>query len=519
MKKETTISLAKTPGFGKLLNAYLEGENPVLPSPVFDVKKAIEAKKNFQHRQILTQCLAEQNKDIFLSEKSSKNIELLGEKNAFCITTGHQLALAGGPLFVTYKILTTIKLASDAKKANPEYNFVPVFWLASEDHDKEEIDHFSLFGKTIKWETDQVGAVGSFSTKGIEEMLDKMATETNGLETSLVEKLKKAYSQKDLSSATRYLVNELFGEYGLVIIDGNDGILKDLFFPVMERELDPEEKITYHSVKTTNEKLINAGFEPAINPRELNLFLLSENKRDRLEFNFNMIETVEDSKTWTLPEFTDFAKKWSSRISPNVLLRPVYQETVLPNLAYVGGPAETEYWLQLDDLFKALNVPLPQRVLRICATVSSAKNLEKITEAGLTIEDIFGDEAALVKKITLLLGGDNLNFTNEKNSFDELFEKLALKAKAVDPTLEGAVNAEKARQEKALEGVFGRITKAEKTKQEGGINRMLKIRNSFLPYGKPQERTTTLLELKGDLNLIFDGILEADLNVMNVFTE
>lgn len=516
MKKESTVALTKTPGFGKLLNAYIEGKNTALPSPIFDVKKGIEAKKNFPHRALLKTCLIEQNKGVSLSEKTRKNIELLGEKNTFCMTTGHQLALAGGPLFVAYKILTTIKLVNEAKKTNPDYHFVPVFWLASEDHDKEEIDHFSLFGKTIKWETNQTGAVGNFSTNGIADVLEKMVAETNGLDQSLAEKLKKAYAQKDLSSATRYLVNELFGEYGLVIIDGNDINLKRLFYPVIEREL--REKIAHASVKITNEKLVKAGFEPAIDPRELNLFLLAENDRRRLEFNHDQIETVDGGNTWKLAEFIDFASKNAERISPNVLLRPIYQETILPNLAYVGGPAETEYWLQLDDLFSALDLPMPQRVLRVCATVSNAKNLEKIKEAGLTLEDVFGDEAGLVKKITTLLGGENLDFTNEKLDFDALFTKLAIKAKAVDPTLEGAVNAEKARQEKALEGVFGRITKAEKTKQESAIGRIVKIRNSFLPNGKPQERSTTLLEVKGDLKVFFDAVIEqADLNAMNVF--
>ncbi|HYG53219.1 MAG TPA: bacillithiol biosynthesis BshC, partial [Flavobacteriales bacterium] len=178
MKKAASVPLSKTPGFGKLLQTYLEGNNALLPSPVFDIKKTIEAKKKFAHRTILQAVLTQQNESIPLSEKSRKNIDLIGNHSTFCITTGHQLTLAGGPLFVAYKILTAIKLTIEAKKALPEYNFVPVFWLASEDHDREEIDHFSLFGKTFKWETDQGGAVGKFSTKGIADVLDKMVAET-----------------------------------------------------------------------------------------------------------------------------------------------------------------------------------------------------------------------------------------------------------------------------------------------------------------------------------------------------
>lgn len=520
MKKIDSIKLDEVPGFGKLLKAYLAGGNDLPSSDYFDkvsLGKQLDFRKKFEHRDLLNTVLNQQNKSITLSETTRKNIELLKKANTVCVTTGHQLALMSGPLFVTYKILTTIKLANEYSKLFPETNFVPVFWLASEDHDKAEIDHFSIHGKDFHWETEQTGAVGEFNCDGILALVEKIENEINGLDKNLISILKKAYSLPNLSDTTRFLLNELFGEFGLVIVDGNDTELKKLMAPVVEKEIN--EKIVFNNVSKANSKLISAGFEPAINPRELNLFLLTQNDRKRLEFTSEGIKTVDDSLKWTKNEFLEFANKNPEKISPNVLMRPVYQETVLPNIAYVGGPAETEYWLQLDELFLACGLQTPQRVLRICNTLISEKNVAVLEKTGLRIDDLFTTEDELTKKIVAVFGGNNLDFSSEKEDLGDIFDLLAIKAKQIDATLEGAVNAEHARQEKALENLLSKLVKAEKVKQENSINKILKIRNVILPNGKPQERSLTLLEVNGfELKEFFGFLLgDGELDGMNIF--
>jgi bacillithiol synthase len=513
MKKANSIDLNKVPGFGKLLKSYLASTNN------FD-KAAIEKRLNFrakfEQRELLHKRLTDQNINLDLSPESKKNIELIKEKNTVCITTGHQLTLMGGPLFVAYKILTTIKLAKEYSGLFPDHHFVPVFWLASEDHDKAEIDHFTIHGKDFHWETGQTGAVGKFRNDGIDALIEKIASEINGLDQNLIEIFKKAYTQPTLSEATRYFVNGLFGSYGIVIIDGNDAALKKLLLPVIEKEI--TEKIVYINVNKTNEDLKSKGFEPAINPRELNLFLLTENDRKRLEFSNDGIKTVDNEIKWSKEEFSSFAVTNPEKISPNVLLRPVYQETVLPNIAYVGGPAETEYWLQLDDLFIACGIETPQRVLRICNTLINEKNASKLNELGIKTEDLFENEVELIKKVTTLLGGENLNFDGEKKELERLYSQLAIKAKNIDATLEGSVKAEHARQEKALENLFSKLIKAEKAKQETHISRVLKTRSTVLPNGKPQERINTLFETGNQsyLNLLALILEKGELNTMNI---
>ncbi len=513
MKKANSIDLNTVPGFGKLLKYYLSS------SDNFD-KKSIEKRLifrgEFEHRELLYTLLTEQNKNIILGSESKKNIELLKEKNTVCVTTGHQLTLMGGPLFVTYKILTVVKLVKEYSALFPDHHFVPVFWLASEDHDKAEIDHFTLHGKDFHWETDQTGAVGKFKNDGIISLIETIEKEINGLDTHLLDVFKKAYAQPDLSAATRFLVNELFGSYGIVIIDGDDKNLKQLLLPVIKQEIN--EKLVYTNVTKTNERLKSNGFEPTINPRELNLFLLTEHDRKRIEFTETGFRTVDDHFVWTIDEFMAYANENPEKISPNVLLRPVYQETILPNIAYVGGPAETEYWLQLDDLFTTCNIEAPQRVLRICNTLINEKNILKLHELGIKTEDLFENEADLIKKVTTLLGGENLNFESEKTELTKLYDQLAKKAKHIDVTLEGSVKAEHARQEKALENLFSKLVKAEKIKQETHINRVLKTRNAVLQSGKPQERSNTLAELSGiELKVFFDLVIAScELNTMNI---
>lgn len=514
-----SLALDKVPGFGKLLQAYtsnqLESSYAYHPFSKEAVMEKIKSRQGFAHRSVLTQVLKNQNAGLELTPLSQQHITLLQEENTFCVTTGHQLALLGGPLFVAYKILSCVKICNEYKKQFPDYHFVPVFWMASEDHDKEEINHFKLFGKTFTWDTTQTGAVGEFSNDGIPELLQQVEQEVNGLHPTLLQVFKTAYSLPTLSEATRYMANALFGKYGLVIIDGNDSRLKQLFIPIIEQEIN--QKIAFTSVQTQNTVLEKAGYEARINPRELNLFYLSPQNRVRLEFEEESIKTVDGSLRMSKTEFLTHCHEFPERISPNVLLRPVYQESILPNLMYVGGPAETEYWLQLDSLMRNTGLNTPFRQLRICHTMVPKKMMDKLEQSSFPLELLFAGEDKITKWVLAQSGNNEQLFSIEKQQLDQLFSNLAVKAKAIDATLEPAVLAEKTRQEKALENMIGRILKAEKTKHEAEINKFVKIKNTVLPEGSPQERTWTLLETGTiDLNVFFDTVMQSEWNKMNI---
>lgn len=514
---QNAIALQKINGFGPLLLAYLQG-HPQLATAKTDtalIEQNIKARQNFGHRDLLYQTVLTQYNNLQVSYEVKQNIDRLKNNNSFCITTGHQLSLMGGPLFVTYKILTTVKLAQEYKKLFPACDFIPVFWIATEDHDKEEINHFYFRDEKFTWQTPQTGAVGRFSNEGIVSLIEHFRAQFPGLQNELLGIFEKAYSLNTLAQATRYLANALFGKYGVVVVDGDDDAFKKIFLPVAEKEI--TEKFVHREVSLRNKKLTGAGFEPSINPRELNLFLHTGHDRKRLEADNTGVHTADGSMKWGQDDFLNFIKENPGTISPNVLLRPVYQEMILPNLAYVGGPAEIEYWLQLDGVFEALNMAMPARILRICATVIGGAEVEKADRTGLETELFFGDEDQLIKHFLNRVASQSLDFSSEITALQQLFDELATKAKNVDPTLEPAVMAEKTRQEKALENIFGRIRKAEKTKHETDINRLKKLRSVFLPGGKLQERTWTLIDIPDkDRENFMQKALSLDLNIMNL---
>ena len=158
-----------------------------------------------------------------------KNITSLENPTTFCVVTAHQLNVFGGPLYYIYKIAQTISTCNQLKTKFPNYNFVPVYWLGSEDHDFDEINHIYLYNKKIEWQDKQGGATGEYSTNSILPLIEEIKTILGESEfaNQLIEIFQKAYAQPTLTHAARYLVNALFGIYGLVVVDGNDTICSD----------------------------------------------------------------------------------------------------------------------------------------------------------------------------------------------------------------------------------------------------------------------------------------------------
>jgi len=240
------ISFKDTGFFSKLICDYLEQKEELQPfynrfPSILAIKSQIEEKKasfSQHHRKVLVASLTNQYQNIEISKATAKNIEALISENTFTITTGHQLNLFTGPLYFLYKIISAINLAEEAKQAYPEYNFVPVYWMATEDHDFLEINHFQFKGKKIAWNNkkgldNDNGYVGEYDTEGLAEVYSVLEKELGiGTNAEYLKKLfKKGYLEhRNLTDATQYIVNELFSSYGLVIVDGNDRDLKRFRF-------------------------------------------------------------------------------------------------------------------------------------------------------------------------------------------------------------------------------------------------------------------------------------------------
>lgn len=458
----------------------------VFPS-VGNFEQIIAAKKYpMENREVLVRVLKEQYKNLNYSQRVSENIELLKEENTYTVTTGHQLCLFTGPLYFIYKIISVIKLAELLREKYPSKNFIPVYWMATEDHDLEEINHSYFFGKKITWETAQTGAVGPMSTEGISSAIEEVAEilGSSAQAAEIINLLKRAYSEKTLADATRYLVNELFGKYGVVSIDANRREFKAMFAQTMKNDL--FEHTAYKAVTSANEYLTKQNYKVQINPREVNLFYLTNGIRQRIERSSDdKWIVVDEGKSFNRSELEVLLKNEPELFSPNVILRPLFQESILPNLAYIGGPGETAYWLQLRSAFTAENLAYPMLILRDSALLLNSNMQQRMEKLGLSSEDLFGNPEEMVKQ---LVHSEDISLEEEKQRVKDIFSAIAAKLKEADSTLEKTALAESQKQQSAIDHLEKKAIRALKQREENKINQFYKLYNECFPDGVPQER-------------------------------
>lgn len=475
-----------------LLQDYFEGKDAVAPFvssfPHIEGFEKIISAKDFgnEKRSTLRRILDEQYKGLSISQAVQQNIDSLTSSNTFTITTGHQLCLFTGPLYFIYKIISAVRLSEELQKRYPERRFVPIYWMATEDHDLEEINHTFVYGKKLVWETIQQGAVGRMSTSGIANVIEQF-NEILGSSTETLQAitlLQKAYSQPTLSAATRYLVNALMGQYGVVVIDADHKDFKSLFQEVMLHDL--FQHTAYQKVNETNAYFTDKGYKIQVNPREVNLFYLEGDSRNRIEKkDGNKWVVVDTSISFSEEELKKEVQSHPEKFSPNVVLRPLFQEEILPNIAYIGGPGELTYWLQLKSLFDDENIPYPMLIHRDSALLLNEKQLQRLDKLGLDELDLFANPEEIVKR---LANSQTVSLEEERIQIQHIFERVAAKMKEADNTLEKAALAEAQKQLSSIDHLEKKAVRALKAREENSINQFLKLHGECFPNDIPQER-------------------------------
>ena len=498
------ISFRDTNYFSSLICDYLDESEQIKPFynrfPKLESFKAqIEEKQStFQKssRTVLVNALKTQYQKLEVSKLTQQNIDLLENETTFTITTGHQLNLFTGPLYFLYKIVSAINLSKELKEAYPEYNFVPVYWMATEDHDFDEINYFNFKGKKVQWSRQASGAVGRLNTEGLDKVLEVFKASLGfGANASTIKKLfNNAYlDHGNLADATRFLANELFGANGLVIIDADDSDLKSQFAPYVKREL--KEQISFAKVSETNDKINDLGFNVQVNPREINLFYLKEGLRERIVKQHGTYFVNDTDISFTEHEILAELDSHPERFSPNVIMRPLYQEVILPNLCYIGGGGELAYWFQLKSYFKAVEVPFPMLLLRNSALVTTAKQTEKLEKLGISMNELFLNQEELVNQKVKKQSKIDIDFSSQKEHLQNQFKALYKLAKETDKSFIGAVAAQEKKQLKGLTNLEKRLLKAQKRKLNEQISRITEIQNQLFPGQSLQERNLNFSEL------------------------
>lgn len=501
--KNESIPYCSTGYFSKLICDYL-AEKPILkpfynkyPNEESLLAYAKTRSKAFSKtkRERLVQELLQQNRSLKRSTSVDENIQSLSSPHTLTITTGHQLNIFTGPLYFFYKILDVVQLSKKLNEKQTTWHFVPVFWMATEDHDFEEINHFYFRNKKIEWESDQKGAVGRFSTQGLEQLTKELEPLLGRGENGryLLQLFKEAYEEHNtLSEATRYLINTLFGDLGVVIIDGDSPILKQMFTPIVKSEL--LEQKSYKTIQQTTEQLLKVGYHEQVHPREINLFYLTENNRLRIEKDTEGYRLVDTDIHFSKTELCSQIEQYPERFSPNALLRSVYQEMILPNVAYIGGGGELAYWFQLKEYFKQVEIPYPIVVLRTSMILLEEKQALKLDKMGVEKEILFKDQPEIEAQWARRLSEFPIDLSVQKTHLEQQFSDLYVLAKETDASFLGAVIAQERKQIKGLEHLEKRLLKAQKRKYAQEISRVTRIKNEIFPKENLQERISNFSE-------------------------
>ncbi|MBC7425277.1 MAG: bacillithiol biosynthesis cysteine-adding enzyme BshC, partial [Bacteroidia bacterium] len=502
---EIIIPIAETHYLPLTTQAFIDG-NEILSSlvpvkhEIIESKRLIEKRSGFDSakREALYKVLS--NQYAFLNDAEKKigktweNIEFLKNENTFTVTTGQQLHIFMGPLFFAYKIISAVKLAEEIQKENPGKIIVPVFWMASEDHDIDEIGFIKLFNEIFTWKPEGKGATGKLNCNGLPELADeieaRLSKEVHAKE--IIEIFRNIYKNSaTLSEATRKIIYHFFGYTGIVVLDADEPLLKEFFKTYIKSDI--LDNVNYPVVEASGKKLKKKGFDIQINARAVNFFYLSENFRERIVFESGQYKVLNSDLTFTKSEVSDLIDSDPSKFSPNVVLRPLYQEVILPNIAYVAGGSELNYWLQLPEMFKINMVPYPIPFLRNSLHYMGSKQLGILNKNNLEPKILFLAEDDLKQRLTDKFSGEN-NF-----SF-----ALAERIKNNEALFE-AMNSLKPSSLKELKQILtNELASLKKLETETGIvlfekseilvNKILEMKRNYFNPEAIQERKTFCLE-------------------------
>lgn len=492
------LSYRSTGKFSPMVVDYLSENEKLVPFyhrfPHTDSfsKQIAEKKAAYHFRAELIKALKNQHAGI---KSGASLIERLQEPDCFTVTTGHQLCLFTGPLYFIYKIISTIKLAEKIRQQNPGKDVVPVFWMATEDHDFDEVNHLYINNKKVLWESGQGGAVGRMKLVAIDEALDEMEELLKDApqQSVVMDLLRSTFSSEELTlaEATRTLVYKIFGDEEILVVDGDDPELKQLFAPVIKREL--TRQFSYKAISATSEKLEH-HYPLQVTPREINLFYLDDQLRERIVFRDGRYMVLHTSISFSEEEILAEVEARPEKFSPNVALRPLYQETILPNLCYIGGGGELAYWFQLKNVFEEAAVPFPVLLLRNSVLWATRSETRKMEHLQLAVADLFQDRDELIKTVVHEKSEHEISLESDRQKLALIFMDISERAAKTDPTFEKMVLADGARAAKMLTRIEKRMMKAEKSRHSLTIDRINHVFDRLFPGGGLQERRHNFFE-------------------------
>ena len=496
----TRLSYRQAGVFSKIALDYIE-RSEALSSFISNwpdiegVQKAIEARQQFStNRNLLVQELKKQYADADISVAVQKNIDALLSPGVFTITTAHQNNIFTGPLYFIYKILHAIKLADHLNASLPAYKFVPVYYIGSEDADLDELNHIHLNGEKLVWNTKQTGAVGRMKIdndflKLVDAIEGQLAVLPQGKKA--VTLVKDCYRLgEDIQTATFKIVNALFAEYGLIVLLPDNAALKQQMLKIFEDDLLNQ---TASAIVEKTSSRLGELYKVQAHPRDINLFYLLGDLRERIEIRNSKYQVLNSKISFSKEEILAELQNHPERFSPNVILRGLYQETILPNIIFIGGGGELAYWLELKELFNHYQVPYPVQVLRNSFLIIEKKWQEKINKLGFSREEFFLKEEELINRLVARDTDKKLELNGTLSATELLYEDIKKQAISIDATLEKHVNSLKTATLHRLRELEKKMLRAEKRKFLDQQRQIQTIKTKLFPTNGLQERYDNML--------------------------
>jgi bacillithiol biosynthesis cysteine-adding enzyme BshC len=475
-------------------------------------------------RETLADVLAEQNADWGGGAAARRNVEALRDPETIAITTGQQVGLFTGPLYTIYKTITTLQLAEEWAEQTGR-PVVPVFWVEGEDHDFEEIATAHVLRRNevdaLAYEPgvpDNPGAVGRLAlTDAIDDVLDRLddALPPSDFKPAVMERVRAAYRPGTaLEDAFAHLLRALFEDEGLVFMNPDDARLKALARPLFRREVeDPEAPAA--RIEATSEALVEQGYHAQVHARPTNLFWLEADGRypiDRADDGGFVLR--HDGRRFSRSELLGRLDDAPERFSPNVVLRPLMQDLLLPTAAYVAGPGEVSYFAQYGDVYDWAGLDMPLIHPRASVSLVEGKVQKVLDKYDLSVCDFRAPLDALFQDVvvdTMEVDIDAV-FQDATTQMHQALNALKPEVGAVDQTLTSSAEAARAAIVEEMEDLKQRTVRAEKRHHDEVRAQLRKAQVNLRPQGTLQERQINVLYYLNKYSLDLLGDLRAALD-------
>lgn len=420
---------------------------------------------------------------------SNAHIEELLESNHLTVTTAHQPSLLTGPLYYIYKICSTIHLSRLLSRAYPDVVVHPIFIIGGEDHDFEEINHVHFFGKTFTWESAEKGAVGRMGTGSLKQVMDSVieVLGSSPFSTELSELIRTCFDGAlTYGQSMHAFVARLFKGTELIVLQMDEPKLKARFMPIVRDELLKQSSGKF--ITKSQAEIETLGYKPQAYLREINLFYLENQMRNRIVLEDGLYKVLDTDLVFTESEILRETEENPQRFSPNVNMRPLFQELILPNLAYIGGGGELAYWLERKLQFEFFEIPFPILIRRNSVLYISKGMAKQRLKLDISLEKLFGNPDQEISEWVRLHAEHELDITPEMSEVELALDKIVAKAKAIDPSFAHKVEAFKVKSIKEVDHIGKRLVREEKARFEGTVAKIKKFYEKLFPGGRLQER-------------------------------